>query len=127
MSDTHTKGPGQKYCKDCGAIINEKAEICPKCGVRQMPPPFSIGTNAPNGKNKIAAALLAFFLGGLGIHKFYLEQVGAGIIYLLFCWTLIPGFIAFIESILLLFMSDEEFNRRFGGANPERTQASIPG
>ena len=23
----------QKYCVECGAIINAKAEICPSCGV----------------------------------------------------------------------------------------------
>jgi len=25
-----------KYCSDCGEQINAKAEICPKCGVRQI-------------------------------------------------------------------------------------------
>ncbi|MBD5026854.1 NINE protein, partial [Xanthomonas citri pv. citri] len=34
-------------------------------------------------KNKIVAALLAFFFGGLGIHKFYLGRVGQGILYIL--------------------------------------------
>lgn len=33
------KGPDEKFCADCGAIIKAKAEICPKCGVRQMPAP----------------------------------------------------------------------------------------
>eukprot|EP01030_Chromulinospumella_sphaerica_P025156 gene25156-25278_t len=33
-------------------------------------------------KNKIVAALLAFFLGWLGIHKFYLGKTNAGIIML---------------------------------------------
>ncbi|MGM9508565.1 TM2 domain-containing protein [Larkinella sp. GY13] len=36
-------------------------------------------------KSKSTAALLAFFLGGLGIHKFYLRQTGWGVAYLLFC------------------------------------------
>ena len=35
-------------------------------------------------KNKIVAALLAFFLGTLGIHKFYLGKTTAGIIMLVF-------------------------------------------
>ncbi len=61
------------------------------------------------------AALLAFFLGAFGVHKFYLGQVGMGIIYLLFCWAFIPAIISFIEFIVLLLMSDIEFNRKHGG------------
>ena len=64
-------------------------------------------------KSRIVAALLAFFLGGLGIHKFYLGQTGWGVVYLLFCWTLIPGIAAFIEFIMLLVMSDDTFNAKY--------------
>ncbi len=81
-----------------------------------MAPPSSVNM-APNGKSKVAAALLAFFLGGFGVHKFYLGQIGQGIIYLLFFWTFIPAIIAFIEFIILITMSDETFNAKFGGAN----------
>ena len=63
-------------------------------------------------KNKTTAALLAFFLGGLGIHHFYLNS-GKGIWYLLFFWTLIPALIAFIESIIFLTMDQQEFDRRY--------------
>lgn len=110
------KSANEKFCTDCGSRISIKAEICPKCGVRQMSSPQSLnlGATAANGKSRIAAAILAFFLGGLGIHKFYLGQTGKGILYLLFCWTFIPAIIAFVEFILLLVMSDEEFNRKYG-------------
>ena len=57
-------------------------------------------------KNKTTAVLLAFFLGGLGAHKFYLGQTGLGILYLLFCWTFIPAVVAFIEFIILIVMDD---------------------
>ena len=40
-------------------------------------------------KSKVAAGLLGIFLGGLGIHKFYLGRWGWGIVYLLFFWTYI--------------------------------------
>ncbi|MEZ4462632.1 MAG: TM2 domain-containing protein [bacterium] len=36
-------------------------------------------------KDKTTAFLLAWFLGGFGIHKFYLGENGAGLLYLLFC------------------------------------------
>ncbi len=38
-------------------------------------------------KNKFLAALLAFFLGAFGIHKFYLGENFGGILYFLFSWT----------------------------------------
>jgi TM2 domain-containing membrane protein YozV len=66
-------------------------------------------------KSKIVAALLAFFLGGLGIHKFYLGEGVAGVIYLLFCWTFIPGIIAFFEFIGLLLTSDQVFDAKYNG------------
>jgi len=53
-------------------------------------------------------------LGGLGAHKFYLGQAGWGVLYLLFCWTFIPSFIAFIEGLSYLFMSEANFARKYG-------------
>jgi len=108
------KGLDEKYCSECGAIIKAKAEICPKCGVRQTSPFVSLGGVAPNGKSKLAAVLFAFFLGGFGFHKFYLGRTGMGILYLLFCWTFIPSVLGVIEAILLLVMSDYDFNQKYG-------------
>lgn len=44
--------------------------------------------------------MLAFFFGGIGVHKFYAGKIGTGVLYLLFSWTLIPALIAFIEFIV---------------------------
>ena len=52
--------------------------------------------------NKLAYVLLAFFVGSLGIHKFYAGKTGMGILYLLFCWTGIPSIIGAIEAIMAL-------------------------
>lgn len=69
-------------------------------------------------KDKNIASILAFPLfGGWGAHKFYLGQVGAGIVYLAFAWTLIPAIIAFFEFIILALMDRDEFNRRYNGNN----------
>lgn len=94
------------FCFACGQGIDVRAEICPKCGVRQK--------RAVDQKSRIAAALLAFFLGGFGIHKFYLGRIVWGFVYLLFCWTFIPSLVAFVEFIVYLCMSDESFAAKYG-------------
>lgn len=75
------------------------------------------------GKSRVTAALLAFFLGGLGVHKFYLGRTGAGLamlfgsllgFILLFIPNVVVGIIALIDFIVLLAMSDGEFHQRYG-------------
>ena len=67
-------------------------------------------------RNRLIALILTFFAGAFGIHKFYLGENFAGVMYLLFSWTLIPTVLAFFEFLGLAFMSDEAFNRKFNGA-----------
>lgn len=66
-------------------------------------------------KNKWVAALLAWFLGWIGIHKFYLGENAAGVLYLLFSWTFIPAVLGFFDFIGLLIISEEVFNRKYNG------------
>ena len=63
-------------------------------------------------KNRYIAALLAFFLGGLGVHKFYLGK-WTGILYLVLCWTYIPSIIALVEGILYLVNGEDAFNEKY--------------
>lgn len=65
-------------------------------------------------KDRVTAILLAIFLGGLGVHKFYLGQAGLGILYLLFCWTFIPALIALIEAIVYLCTDEQSFHLKYG-------------
>lgn len=62
---------------------------------------------------RVIVAILALFIGGLGGHHFYLGNTGRALVYLIFCWTFIPGIIAFIEGIQYLMMSDSEFDSKF--------------
>ena len=83
---------------------------------------YGFAATAPRpSSTKIAAGILAIFLGWLGIHKFYLGYTGPGIILLL-CgnvgWFLIvPGIIApivgLIEGIIYLTKQDDEFEEEY--------------
>ena len=64
-------------------------------------------------KSKVTAGILAILLGGFGVHKFYLGKVGMGILYLIFCWTGIPGIVGLIEGIIYLTCSDAEFQAKY--------------
>lgn len=104
------KAPHEKYCFECAAVISARAEICPRCGVRQP----GMGGFAGAGRNRVTAGLLAILLGSLGAHKFYLGRTGWGILYLLFCFTFLPGILGLIEGVQYLAMTDEGFHARYG-------------
>jgi TM2 domain-containing membrane protein YozV len=101
------------HCRDCAALISPTAHTCPQCGGRQMVG-GGLGPSTASGKNRIVAALLALFVGGLGIHKFYLGRIGWGIVYVLFCWTFVPMLVSFVEAIVYLCMSDQAFEAKYG-------------
>jgi TM2 domain-containing membrane protein YozV len=88
-------------CAECGKEVSVAAQRCPNCG-------FTTGTYA--GKSKGLAIVLALFLGGLGIHKFYLGKTGLGFLYLIFCWTFIPAILGLIDAIVLATKSEREFS-----------------
>ena len=61
------------------------------------------------GPDRVTASVLAILLGGLGVHQFYMGEIGLGILDILFCWTGIPSLIAFIDGVVWLCESDEVF------------------
>jgi TM2 domain-containing membrane protein YozV len=73
------KGTGNKFCPNCGTGVTEGQAMCVNCGVAL--------TSAANGeaKSKLAAGLLGIFLGGLGIHNFYLGFTKKAVIQLVIC------------------------------------------
>ncbi len=94
-----------------------KVDFSPSENIAQS---IYLESNPVTSGKKIPAALFAFFLGSLGIHKFYLGYKKQGFIMLLvFLFgfillglpSLIIGIIAFVEFIIYLTKSDEEFER----------------
>jgi TM2 domain-containing membrane protein YozV len=64
-------------------------------------------------KSKNTVSFLALFLGGIGVHRFYLGQTAKGILSLIFFWTCIPFFISLIDFIIFITMSEEKFNLKY--------------
>lgn len=95
-------GQGTAFCPNCGAQTPAGAAVCVKCGVTLGQP-----VNAAEQKSKMTAGLLGIFLGGLGIHNFYLGYTGKAIaqIVLSLCfgagaiWGLIEGIMILTGSI----------------------------
>lgn len=76
---------------------------------------YQQGVHPYGGKSKVTAGILAILLGGLGVQYFYLGKVGAGLLTILLdivtcgVWSIIT----LIQGILMLTMSDEEFDSKF--------------
>jgi TM2 domain-containing membrane protein YozV len=70
------------YCQKCGKELSDQASFCPSCGhpVRSasMGPGFSADKTV-SPKSRLAALLLCLFLGGLGVHRFYVGKIGTGV------------------------------------------------
>ena len=114
----------KRFCRHCAAALNPEQVICVRCGagISATGASRSVGggyTGTTSPKSKLTAGLLALFLGGLGVHKFYMGSWGWGLVYLLLCWTYIPALIALVEGIMYLVQSKDAFAEKY----PPETQA----
>lgn len=118
------------FCTGCGEVMPADAQFCAKCGKRnatlaaesepaasapQAPTVIPAPTErdyTPGAKSRITAGILGILLGGIGVHKFYLNKVGLGILYVVFCWTAIPAIIGLVEGIIYLTQDDVTFGRQ---------------
>lgn len=97
------------YCSNCGAEANDNAVVCIKCGCAlQKPNPNNPSVPNKSSKDWLVCLLLCFFLGYLGIHRFYVGKTGTGVAQLLtggLCgiWTLVD-----FVMILLGKFTDED-------------------
>ena len=96
------KGVGSSFCPNCGQPIQAEASFCPSCGYAIPAKP------AAGAKSKMTAGLLGIFLGGFGVHNFYLGYTGKAIAQIaltVFClgaggiWGLIEGIMILCGSI----------------------------
>ncbi|MES2324683.1 MAG: TM2 domain-containing protein [Pseudomonadota bacterium] len=90
------------FCSACGKQIHQSATACPGCGAVQRGATIN-GGPAESDKRIVPALLLCFFLGWLGVHRFYVGKVGTGILMILTfgglgLWTLIDFIMIVIGS-----------------------------
>lgn len=106
-----------KYCSNCGKEVNENAVICVNCGCslegtsNNQSVNVTINNNTSNGvspKSRLVAFLLCTFLGGLGIHRFYVGKTGTGVLWLLTLGCL--GIGSFVDWIMILCGSFKDNN-----------------
>lgn len=83
------------YCRACGSQMHFSAQACPGCGAPQQ----GQGLSASQ-KRILPAAILCFFIGFLGVHRFYVGKVGTGILQLLTFGGL--GIWAFVDFIMIV-------------------------
>ena len=108
------------FCRGCGKEIHMSAETCPHCGAPQK----RVASKSVGLKGQTLAAVLAAFLGGLGVHRFYLGKIVSGILYIVFSWTGIPLLISFIETYLIAFASPKNWADKY---NNGTIGAPVPG
>lgn len=89
------------FCNNCGSKMPDDAVVCGRCG-------FNIGVGPVNNNygyqynnaqqynyaqqyngysycsrsSRLIALLFCIFLGGLGIHRFYVGKIGTGVLWL---------------------------------------------
>ncbi len=70
------------YCHKCGKEVAAEVSFCPNCGAQLRVSAMRPGYQAEKPVSpfsRLAALLLCFFLGGLGVHRFYVGKVGTGV------------------------------------------------
>ncbi|MCR5041287.1 MAG: TM2 domain-containing protein [Clostridia bacterium] len=105
-------GSGEAFCANCGKPLSPGAAVCMGCGFAANYGAAKAAKNdsdswCPPDKDKTTAILLAFFLGGFGVHNFYLGESKKGVLRLLTCWFGLGGILALIDFIKMLIGSYE--------------------
>jgi TM2 domain-containing membrane protein YozV/Tfp pilus assembly major pilin PilA len=103
------------FCGACQKQIDADVSVCPHCSAPRRP--------GRRYKDRATAGILAIFLGGLGIHRFYLGQWW-GLAYLLLSWTMLPLVIALVEGIVFLCMSQERWDAKYNDGVPTANESS---
>ena len=97
------------FCPNCGNQAPDGANNCPNCGAglnveQQAQNNQSNPVNGGEAKSKLVAGLLGIFLGGFGIHNFYLGFTTKAVIQIIVSFVTcgLGSWWGIIEGILIL-------------------------
>ena len=105
MTSQEKLGSDEMFCSSCGSVIKKRAEICVHCGVKVGDGLAESGQSVEySEKSRTVAGILGIVLGGIGVHRFYLGNVGLGILQIVVTvFTLgIGGLWGFIEGVIII-------------------------
>ncbi len=93
------------FCRECGYKHSDKAKACPKCGYSSVCDSLSKQANKlVNGKSIWVYLVLAWLLGVVGVHRFYVGKNGSAIAMLIMGtvgWLLIiPGIVSAVWALV---------------------------
>ncbi|MDH3244109.1 MAG: NINE protein [Saprospiraceae bacterium] len=121
-------------CK--GLSIPDEAELATYPELTNDAPLMDAGAVPGSQRSKWLAGTLALLFGVLGVHRFYLGKRLQGILYLFsafvglmmtvegeFPGIAVVGVVAFIDSLVLYFMPQHEFDRKY---NAGRVASTVP-
>lgn len=76
-------------------------------------------TTFPREKSRMLAAALGIVLGFTGAHHYYLGSVAAGLLTMATSCCGVGLVVGIVEGVMLLVMSDEEFEAKYIDRRPE--------
>jgi TM2 domain-containing membrane protein YozV len=93
MAEFQRKGEDEIFCSSCGAVIKKGVKFCPNCGKS----PSAVSSTEEHYANTVSLSdireqreqhwmitlLLCIFLGGIGVHRFYVGKIGTAILMIL--------------------------------------------
>jgi len=92
---------GDSWTEQVGPILPQaQAPTAPAISAAFVPVTHDAAGNPVSDRSRLAAALLCFFVGVLGVHRFYVGKVGTGILMLVTFGGL--GIWALIDLIIIL-------------------------